>query len=215
MKLYNSFGMNPRMVRMFLAEKGASLETVEVDLLAGENREPPYLAKNPSGQTPILELDDGTYLAETGAICELLEELNPKNPLIGTTATERAETRMWWRRVEINICIPAVHAFYYKEGYDLFQNRVHCIPEAADGLKVKVHKAWAWLDGLLEGKQFLCGDRFTVADICLFTYADLLRNAGQPLDPELVNVNGWFERISARPSAESSLFPVQPMGMRG
>jgi glutathione S-transferase len=207
--------MNPRIIRMFLAEKGASLDTVEIDLLAGENRQAPYTDKNPAGQTPMLELDDGSCLAETGAICEYLEEKSPSRPLIGTTPEERAETRMWWRRVEINICVPAVHAFYYAEGYDLFKDRVHCIPEAADGLKVKTQKALAWLDALLEDKQFLCGDRFTVADICLFTYLDLLRNAAQPINPEHKNVTAWFERVSARPSAEASVFPIQPMGLRG
>ena len=111
--------------------------------------------------------------------------------------------------------MPAVHAFYYQEGYDLFKDRVHCIPEAAEGLKTKTRKALRWLDGLLEGHTYLAGDRFSVADICLFTYLDLLRNGGQPLDPETKNVGAWFARMSARPSAEKSLFPVQPMGLRG
>lgn len=215
MKLYNSFGMNPRLVRMFLAEKGISVDTVEVDLLAGENREEPFVAKNPSGQTPVLELDDGSFLAETGAICEYLEELHPSPALIGSTPEQRAETRMWWRRVEINICVPAVHAFYYKEGYDLFKDRVHCIPEAAEGLKTKTYKALQWLDGLIDGKSYIAGERFTVADICLYTYIDLLRNGGQPLHPECANVNAWFERIGQRESARGSLFPVEPMGLRG
>ena len=215
MKLYDGFGMNPRMIRMFLAEKGLRVETVPIDLLGGENRREPYLSKNPAGQLPMLELDDGTYLTETAAICELLEEQHPEHPLIGATHQERAETRMWWRRVEINICIPAVHAFYYGEGYDLFKDRVHIIREASDGLKVKAQKALGWLDGLLDGKKFLAGDRFTVADICLFTYVDLLRNAGQPLDPSQKNVAAWFERVGTRPSAKASLFAEQPMGLRG
>jgi len=214
MKFYNSFGMNPRLVRMFLMEKGIDVPFHEIDLLAGENRQAGYLAINPTGQTPALELDNGTFLGETGAICEYLEERFPTPPLIGTTAEERAITRMWWRRVEINICVPAVHAFYYKEGYDLFRDRVHCIPEAADGLKVKVQKELAWLNGQLNG-PWLAGDRFSVADLTLFTYLDLLRNGGQPLDPALTNVDAWFRRVGDRPSAEASLFPVQPMGLRG
>ncbi len=215
MKLHTSFGMNPRMVRMFMFEKGIDLDRVEVDLFAAENRQPVYLQKNPAGQTPTLELDDGTCLAETAAICEYLEELNPNHPLIGATPEERAETRMWLRRVEINICIPSVHAFYYKEGFDLFNTRVHCIPEAADGLKVKASKGMSWLNDLMQPGKWICGDRFTVADLCLFTYIDLLRNAGQPIPLGLDRLQAWFDRVAARPSADASLFPAQPMGMRG
>lgn len=214
MKFYNSFGMNPRMVRMFALEKGIKLDSVDIDLFAAENRQEPFLKKNPAGQTPILELPDGSVLSETAAICEYLEELNPDHPLIGATPEDRAETRMWLRRVEINICHPMVQAFYYKEGYELFSTRVHCIPEAADGLKEKARKGMAWLNGLLKG-QWICGDRFTIADICLYTYIDLLSNAGQPIPDGLDNLKAWFNRVAARESAEASLFPVQPNGMRG
>jgi len=216
MRLYDSFGMNPRMIRMFLAEKGMKIDTVPVDLLGGENRRRPYLDKNPSGQLPLLELDDGSNLAETAAICEYLEErFKDKPALIGSTPEERAATRMWWRRVEINYCIPAVHAFYFKEGIDLFRDRVHVIPEASDGLKTKAAKALQWLDGLLDGKKWIAGDRFTMADICLYTYIDLLRNGGQPIPANAPKVAAWFERVAARPSAKASLFPAEPMGLRG
>jgi glutathione S-transferase len=163
----------------------------------------------------MLELDKGSYLTETAAICEYLEELHPSPALIGSTSDERAETRMWLRRVELNVCVPAVHAFYYKEGYDLFKDRVFCIPEAAESLKTKARLGARWVDGLLAGKDYLAGARFTIADICLFTYLDLLRNGGQPLDHEAKNLSGWFERVASRPSAGRSLFPVQPMGLRG
>lgn len=215
MKFYDSFGMNPRLVRIFTMEKGIELDGVKIDLFAGENRRSPYLDKNPMGQTPMLELDSGACLSETGAICEYLEDVHPEPPLIGRTPEEKANTRMWWRRVEINICVPMVHAFYYNEGYDLFKSRVHCIPEASDGLKVKAQKAIQWLDTELETRDYVSGDKFTVADICLFTYVDLLRNGGQPIDPSLKSFGAWFERISGRPSAAASLWPEQPMGLRG
>ena len=215
MKIYDSFGMNPRLVRMFSIEKGIEIDSVPIDILGGENRRSPYLERNPLGQTPMLELEDGACIAETAAICEYLEELYPEPALIGATPETRANTRMWWRRVEINICVPMVHAFYYKEGYDLFKDRVHCIPEAADGLKVKAHKATQWLDTELATRDFVSGGDFTVADICLFTYVDLLRNGGQPIDPSLQGFGSWFARISARPSADASLWPEQPMGLRG
>jgi len=215
MKLYHSFGMNPRLVRMFAHEKGLKLDSVPIDLLGGENRKAPYADKNSMGQTPMLELDDGTCLTETGAICEYLEEFHPTPSMIGVTPEDRAATRMWWRRVEINICLPMVHAFYYKEGYDLFKNRVHCLPEAAEGLKRKAQKALQWLDGELEGRAYLCGNRFSVADICLFTYVDQLNDGGQPIDRSLRNFGKWYDRVSSRPSAKASLWPEQPFGMRG
>jgi len=215
MKLYTSFGMNPRLVRMFLIEKKIELKQVQIDLLAGENRQPAFLKLNPTGQTPVLELDNGKYLSETAAICEYLEERYPTPALIGSTAEERAEARMWLRRVELNICLPMVHAFYYKEGYELFSSRVYCIPEAAEGLKEKARRALSWLNDLMPEGQWLCGQRFTISDICLFTYLDLLRNGGQPIPENLHNVQSWFDRVAARPSAEASLFPEQPMGLRG
>src|SRR5690349_23194120 len=104
------------MVRMFMAEKGFAVPKVEVDLRGGENRREPYLSKNPSGQLPALELDDGTVLAEITAICEYLDEKYPGGSLIGTTPEERAETRMWVRRVDLNILEPMANGFRYGEG---------------------------------------------------------------------------------------------------
>ena len=105
MKILNSFGPNPRMLRMFLAEKGLNIDMVEHDILTGENREPAYLDKNPGGQMPALELDDGTVLAETVVICDYLEELYPTPALIGTNVLERAEARMRNRRIEQKITV--------------------------------------------------------------------------------------------------------------
>src|SRR5438128_695953 len=101
MKLYQSIGPNPRVVKMFIEEKGLDIERIDVDLRGAENRRAPYTEKNPAGQTPCLELDDGRHLAEITAICEYLEEIQPSPPLIGATAEERAETRMWTRRIDL------------------------------------------------------------------------------------------------------------------
>ncbi len=120
MKLYSSMGPNPRLVRLFMAEKGLNIETVPVDLLAGENRKEPFLNKNPAGQLPALELDDGTVISETVAICEYLEELQPQPALIGNSAQERAETRMWTRRIDLKICEPLGSGFRCAEGARLF-----------------------------------------------------------------------------------------------
>jgi glutathione S-transferase len=120
MKIYTSRGPNPRVVRMFMAEKGIQLELVKVDLMGGENRREPYLSKNPSGQSPVLELDDGRYLAEITVICEYLYEKKPDPPLIGRTPEERAETRMWVRRIDLNIAEPMANGFRFGEGLEFF-----------------------------------------------------------------------------------------------
>jgi len=204
MKFYNSIGPNPRVVKMFMQEKGIKLPFVEVDLMAGENRQEPYLAKNPSGQAPALELDDGTVLAEITAICEYLDEKFPGGNLIGTTPEERAETRMWTRRVDLNVCEPMANGFRFSEGLPLFQNRMRCLPEAADGLKAIAQDKLAWLDKLMAGREFLAGKRLTLADILLFGFLDFGAVVGQPINPELKNVSAWFERMKARPSAAAS-----------
>jgi glutathione S-transferase len=203
MKLLTSIGPNPRTVRMFLLEKGLSLPQVEIDLLAGENRRAPYTERNPAGQLPSLELDDGRVIAETVVICEYLEELHPSPPLIGTTPAERAETRMWQRRVELGITEHLYNAFRFAEGIELFRPRLRVLPEAAEGLKAIVRDKLGWLDGLLVDKQFLCGERFTLADIVLFSALDFGRTVGQPFDPALRNIARWFERVAARPSAQA------------
>ena len=162
MKMYNSLGPNPRCVRIFMEEKGIKLDTIEIDLLAAENRQAPYTDKNPGGQMPALELDDGSILAETTAICEYLEDKHPSPALIGSTPEEKAETRMWQRRIELQITEHMYNGFRYAEGLDLFKTRMHCLPEAAAGLKEIVQEKLTWLDGLMEGKQFIAGDRFTL-----------------------------------------------------
>src|SRR5512143_2853129 len=113
MKFYNSIGPNPRVVRMFMAEKGVSIPTQEVNLMKGENREGDHLKRNPHGQMPTLELDNGAFLSEITAICEYLEDKNPKPALIGTTPEEKAETRMWTRRIDLNICEPMANGFRF------------------------------------------------------------------------------------------------------
>jgi len=204
MKLYTSIGPNPRIVNMFLKEKGIDLPRIEVDLLAGDNRRPPYTDKNPAGQLPALELDDGRVLAETVVICEYLEDRHPSPPLIGTTPEERAEARIWQRRVELNVTEHLFNGFRYAEGIELFRSRMRVLPEAADGLKAIVRDKLTWLDGLLGGKRFLAGDRFTLADIILFCGLDFGRTVGQPFDESLKNLKSWFDRVAERPSARAT-----------
>ena len=201
MKLYNSIGPNPKVVRMFMAEKGIEVPQIKVDLMGAENRREPYLAKNPAGQTPALELDDGTYLTEITAICEYLDEVTQGESLLGATPEDRAKTRMWVRRIDLNIVEPMANGFRFAEGLPLFQSRVRCIPEAAAGLKETAKDKLAWLDGLIAGRQFIAGDKLTLADILLFCFIEFGGTVGQKLDPALANIGAWYERMKARPSA--------------
>jgi glutathione S-transferase len=208
MLMYNSFGPNPRANRMFLAEKGLTVPMKDVDLMKAENRQAPYTERNPGGQLPALELDNGKCIGETVAIWEYLEEHHPAPPLIGATAEDRAETRQWQRRVEQNITENLYNGFRFAEGYELFKNRVPCEPDAAASLKRITQARLKWLDGLIAGREFIVPNRFTIADIILYCALDFAGGVGQPLDPSLPSVNSWFKRVNARPSATASLHPA-------
>ena len=201
MLFYDSVGPNPRMVRMFMAEKGVAPEKATIDLRGGENRQPEYMAKNPSGQTPALALDNGMVLAEITAICEYVDEVGKGPSLIGSTPEERAETRMWTRRIDLNIVEPGAAGFRFAEGLKMFQNRIRCIPQAADDFKLIAKENLAKLDAQMAGKTYVCGERLTMADILLFAFVDFFNNVGQKLDPANTNIAAWFERMKARPSA--------------
>lgn len=204
MKFHDSIGPNPKLVRMFAAEKGFRFpEVVKVDLLAGANREQPYLAKNPAGQLPCLELDDGRVIAETTAICEYLEELQPEPALVGKSAADRAETRMWTRRVEWKVTQPLADGFRFAEGLPLFKSRIRTLPEAADGLKAIARDGLGWFDQQIAGREWIVPDRFSLADVVLFAFLDFGATVGQSLDPSLRNLHAWLERVKARPSAKA------------
>jgi glutathione S-transferase len=216
MKIDNSFGPNPRALRMFLAEKGITIPMRDVDLMAAENRRPPYTDRNPGGQLPALELDDGKTIGETVAIFEYLEEKNPKPPLVGATAEERAETRQWQRRVELNITENIYNGFRYAEGFDLLKNRMPVFPEAAPSLKTLAQKRMEWLDGLIAGRDWIVPNRFTVADIILYCCLDFSSGVGQPIPDSAKNLQGWYKRVAGRPSASASLHPASgQLKMRG
>ena len=204
MKFFNSMGPNPKLVRMFAAEKGYKFDAVEdVDLIQGANRQDPYLKKNPAGQLPCVELSDGRFIAETIAICELIEEQQPKPALIGTTPEDRAETRMWVRRIEWKITQPLADGFRFAEGLPLFKNRIRTIPEAAPGLKAIAQDGLKWLDGQLAGRDTIVPGRFTLADVALFAFLDFGGSVGQLLDPSLENLANWLAKTKGRPSAQA------------
>ena len=207
MKLYQSVGPNPRVATMYIAEKGIAIERVFVDIQAGENRQPAYLAINPQGGTPALELDDGSCLAESIAICEYLEELNPANPLIGATPEERAATRMMARLVDQHIVVPMSNGFRSAEGLPMFKDRMLCVPEAADGNKAYARDGMAKADAILAGRDYLTGAGFTLADILLFAFVEFGGMVGQPIPDNLTNLKAWQTRVGERPSAIISANP--------
>jgi glutathione S-transferase len=200
MKLYNSIGPNPHVVRMFIAELGLDIETIEMYLIAGENRQEEHLKRNPSGQSPTLELEDGSFLSEITAICEYLDEKQGNTDLMGKTPEERALTRMWTRRVDLQIIEPLTTGFRYSEGLELFKTRMQTIPEAADGLKSIAQEKLAWLDGEMEGKDYICGDRFSLADVMLFCFITFGATVGQSVSEENTNLPSWYDRVKDRSS---------------
>src|SRR5689334_14936526 len=204
MKFYDSVGPNPQVVRMFMSEKGITIPSENVDLRAGDNRKEAHLKRNPHGQMPTLELDNGSYLSEITAICEYLEDKHPTPPLIGSTAEEKAECRMWTRRVDLNICEPLTNGYRFGEGNDFFKGRILTAPEASLGLKAIAQNRLKWLDDqMADGRQYLCGKRFTLSDILLYCFLNFGGRVGQPLDPANKNISAWFERVGARPSAKA------------
>ena len=216
MKVLNSFGPNPRMLRMFLSEKNINIDFIEHDLMGAENRGDAYLEKNPGGQLPALELDNGMVIAETVVICDYLEELHPEPALIGSTPDERAKTRMWTRRVEQKVTENMYAGFRFSEGLKLFENRMRCLPEAAHGFKAAGQDGLAWLDQQIGSKEFICGDSVTIADLVLYCCVDFASGVGQSMDAKLGNLTSWFARVESRPSAAKSLHPAaEKVGMRG
>ena len=203
MKLYNSIGPNPQVVRTFMAERGISLPLEDIDIMSGDNRQSEYLGINPAGQLPALELDDGTLLTEITVICEYLDESQPGARLMGNTPEERAEVRRWTRWADLNVCEPLVNGFRSAEGLPLFEHRMRCLPEAADGLKACAQDKLEWLDAQMGAREFLAGDRFTLADILLSSFLAFGEQVGQPINRDLKKVSAWFDRCQARPSAQA------------
>ena len=203
MKLYNSIGPNPHVVRMFIHELGLELETVEVDLMAGENRQVDHLTRNPSGQMPTLELDNGDFVSEITVICDYLDEQQGYTDLMGKTSEARAETRMWTRRIDLQIVEPLTNGFRFSEGHDFFKDRLRLIPQAADDLKSLAQERITWLDGQIKDKEYICGDRFSLADIMFYCFLNFGTTVGQSLNEDNKNVVNLYNKIHSRQSASA------------
>ena len=203
MKIYDfALAPNPRRLRIFVAEKGLKIPVEQVDIFTGKNRTPEMLAKNPAGGLPFVELDDGTHLAESVAICRYLESLHPEPNLMGKNSREQAEIEMWNRRVELGLFSAAARAFQHTS--ELFKERLKQFPEYGETQRAAVTQQLQWLDAQIGNKPFIAADRFTIADITAEVAVDFAAQfAGISMDPALKNLGRWHQSVSSRPSAKA------------
>ena len=201
-KLYDlAASPNTRRVRIYLAEKGIEIPTVAIDMSKGEQKTPEYLAKNSLGKMPVLELDDGTCIAESVAICRYLEELHPEPPMFGRDALERARVEMWHRRAELEILQSLMHVFGHT--HEMWKGVLTQIPEWGAACVETVQERYAWLDRELEGREFIATDDYTVADIALQCGLLMGKGIGVRAPDDLANLGAWWQRVSSRPTARA------------
>lgn len=203
MKLYDGGrAPNPRRVRVFLAEKGIEVPQVEVDMGEFGHKSAEVTARNPLQRLPILELDDGTVLTETVAICRYFEELHPEPALFGTGALGKAQVEMWQRRMELHLLMPVAHAFRHihpaMKGWEVPQ-----IAEWGEANKTKATDFLRILDSHFADAEFAAGDAFSIADITGMIAIDFTKPARIELPEGLTHVRRWYAALKARPSAEA------------
>ena len=203
LKLYNhAVAPNPRRVRIFAAEKGIELSLEEVDILAGQSRTPEFLAKNSSGAVPVLELDDGSYLSESVAICRYLEGLQPEPNLLGRDTRELAEIERWNRRMELELFAPVARTV--QNTSPIFQGRFRQFPEYGEAQRAFVYQRLERMDRELDGNEFVAADRFTIADITALVAIDIGgRLADIQIAPRFAHLTRWHETVSKRASAKA------------
>ena len=202
MKIYDSqTAPNPRRVRIFLAEKGITVPYEQVNIVTAENRSPAFRGKNPLGTLPVLELDDGTCIAESVAICRYFEETHPQPPLMGVDARDRALVEMWQRRMELEIFGPITQVF--RNLHPFFAGRIPQVAEWGEVNRTAVEARLAWLDSVLAEREFIAGDRYTIADITALCGVDFGRVSKIRIQPAQTNLARWHAAVSARPSASA------------
>jgi len=201
MKLYgeDNPAPNPRRVRIYLVEKGITLEHVRVPLRERAHKAAEFLDKNSLGQVPVLELDDGTCIGESVSICRYLEALHPDPPLFGRTAKEQAIIDMWNRRIELQLMSPI--AQIWRHTHPLTAGLLTQFKDFGESNRAHVDRAYRWLDKELEGHAFIAGDDYSMADIVAQTTADFGRFIGVPIPEDCPRVTAWLDLVTARPSA--------------
>lgn len=203
MKLYGAPypAPNPRRVRIFLAEKGVDLAETPVDMAKREHKGDDHRARNSLGQLPTLELDDGTTISETVAICRYFEEIQPEPPLFGATAVEKAQVEMWIRRAEFVLMQPVGN--YWRHAHPFTAGLLNQFKEFGESNRETYAGALKWFDRELADRPFVAGDAYTMADICALTTVDFAKWIGLPVPDERANVIAWRERVGSRPSAKA------------
>jgi glutathione S-transferase len=201
MKLYNEHNPapNPRRVRIFLAEKELAIALVHVPMRQGAHKSAEFLVKNSLGQVPVLELDDGTTLSESIAICRYLEELHPKPALFGENAWQRAQVEMWTRRIEFALLSRIGAVWVNTHQYTAHLGTQY--KDFGEASRVRTIKAMHWLNDELRDREFIATDHFSMADIVALTTIDFATFIGIETPPELTHLSAWHTRVSARPSA--------------
>jgi glutathione S-transferase len=201
MKLYGAPmpAPNPRRVRIFLAEKGIDLPETPVDIMKREHKSDEHRARNSLGQVPTLELDDGTCISETVAICRYFDETQPDPPLFGTTPKEKALVDMWVRRTEFTVMGPV--GGYWRHAHPFTSRLLNQFKDYGESNKELYQGAQKWLDRELADKPFVAGEAYSMADICLLSTVDFATWIGLPLEPGFANLKAWHDRVTARPSA--------------
>ena len=192
---------NPRRVRVFLAEKGLQVPFEQVNLGTADNRKPDFLKINPMGGVPVLQLDDGTYIAESVAICRYFEDQKPEPNLMGKDAKEKGVIEMWNRRMEFEILMMTAGSF--RNTSDFFKGRIPQVPEYGQVCKEAALKRFEWLDSELASRKFIAGDRYTIADITALIGVDFGRTTGIKIGDDQKNLARWHQEVSSRPSAKA------------
>ena len=190
---------NPRRVEIFLAEKGVSIPTTALAIARREHKAPDYVAKHPRGQIPALELDDGTVLTESVAICRYFDELHPEPPLFGRNALERAQVDMWTRRVELILMSPI--AQFWQHAHPFTAKLLTQYPDFGESNRARTAEAMRWFDGQLGAREWLATGDYTIADIVLLTTLDFAAFVGLAVPDECVALKDWHTRAKARSSA--------------
>ena len=203
MKLYDlPASPNARRVRVFIAEKQLQINVVPINMMTGENKTEEYLSKNPLGRMPLLELDDGTCIAESIAICRYLENEHPDPPLFGTSSLEQATIEMWQRRMEFQFLNPMINIF--RNTHEMWKDRMIQIPQIAEIESKDVEEKMVWLNRELEGREYIAGETYSVADItaqCAFVMGKAA--VGIRIPEDLSNLDAWWSRVTSRPTARA------------
>ena len=203
MKLYDSYrAPNPRRVRWFMAEKGIDdIEVVNLNVFEGEHRKPDYLAKAGMANVPALEMDDGTCITESVAICRYLESLYPEPNMFGRDAKETAVIEMWTRRVEMLLATPLM--LTVRHSHPALAGLEKQVPEVADTNRRGAERALKVFERRLGESAFIAADRVTMADVLAATAIDFSRMAKFSVPEEFANVRRWYEAMMARPAAKA------------